>query len=99
LSHSQQASSWSNPSTPPSTAVWDDSKWDESKWSDGKKYEDILHRLEVLDRNSGKKHRFANQSRDARIAESAIENGLTLVSRDQNLIEIMREFGGKFLSL
>ena len=80
---------------PTSTAVWDDSKWDECQWSaDDGVYEAMLARLEELDRVSGKKAKEFNQSRDIRIAETAIRNSLTLVTNDRNLAAVMLEFGG-----
>ena len=77
------------------TSVWDDTPWDEGSWSDDVTYERMLARLKQLD-NSNKK--FENQSRDVRIAETALKHGLTLVSDDTNLRTVMTEFGGKAIS-
>ena len=84
---------------PTATAVYDDSQSDEAKWGDGVEYEEILQKLEKLDRISGKKIRYPNQSRDARIAETAIKNGLILVTRDGNLGKVVQEYGGELLRL
>jgi rRNA-processing protein FCF1 len=76
--------------------VWDDSKWDETKWpSDDGLYEALLRRIRVLD----KKNKPLNQSRDARIAETAIRAGLTLVTDDPRLSKATLEHGGKVLTL
>jgi hypothetical protein len=66
------------------TPVWDDSKWDETKWpSDDGLYEALLRRIRVLD----KKNKPLNQSRDARIAETAIRAGPTLVTDDPSALQ------------
>jgi predicted nucleic acid-binding protein len=39
-----------------------------------------------------------NQSRDVRIAETAIQHHLTLVTDDGNLAKVMVEFGGRALT-
>jgi len=72
------------------TAIWGDSRWNETKWSsaDGK-YESILKRIQILDG----KDRGLNQSRDARIAEVAINSSLTLVTDDGNLRIAASEHG------
>jgi hypothetical protein len=46
-----------------------------------------------------KKKRSPNQERDAQIAETAIKGGLTLVSEDKNLRDVVQSFGGKAISL
>jgi predicted nucleic acid-binding protein len=84
---------------PTSTAVFDDSKWDECQWSaDDGVYEAMLARLEALDRASDKPWKEFNQSRDIRIAETAIKNGLMLVTNDANLATVMLEFGGNTIT-
>lgn len=77
---------------PTESAVWDVSTWDQAKWSaeDGI-FEKMLSRLEKLD---GRK-RHPNQLRDILIAETAIKNGLTLVSGDRKLRTVTTEFGGR----
>jgi hypothetical protein len=84
---------------PTSTMLWGDSKWGEAQWSDGAVYKVMLARLEELDKVSDKKSKeLFNQSRDIRIAETAINNGLTLVTNDKNLAAVMVEFGGNTIT-
>jgi predicted nucleic acid-binding protein len=84
-----------------SSAVWDESKWDEAKWPD----EDgillkVLTRLLELDDERRKTHRDPrNPMRDALIAETALKNGITLVSGDRNLRQVVEEFGGRATEL
>ena len=78
------------------TAVWNDSKWGKTKWSarDGM-YRRLLHRIRELDDAKGRKPSHPmNQSRDARIAETAIKTGLTLVTNDRSLTQATAEAGG-----
>jgi hypothetical protein len=80
------------------TGIWGDSRWGHFKWSDGERYSKLLSRLQELDALSNKRVRDPlNQSRDARLAETAIENDLTFVSGDQNLVALTKEFGGSAL--
>ena len=66
--------------------------WDQAYWNDGSgNFQRMLARLRELD----KKDRRLNQVRDILIAETAIKNGATLVSRDHNLCLIVSEFGGR----
>ncbi len=70
------------------------SRWGEFKWSAGDGvFKRMLSRLEELD---GEK-RYPNQHRDILIAETAIKNGLTLVSDDRRLRKVTEEFGGETL--
>lgn len=77
---------------PTESLVWGISKWGRAKWStmDGL-FEKMRGRLEDLD----KKKRPLNQARDILIAETAIRQGLTLVSNDENLRSVTIEFGGR----
>lgn len=60
----------------------------------------MLKRLCELDAATKKKHRDPyNPSRDVLIAETAIKEGLTLVSGDGNLRQVVSEFGGCAVSL
>jgi hypothetical protein len=78
------------------TSIWGDTNWDEGKWSaDDGLYEKLLQRIRELD----KKPRPLNQSRDARIAETAIKNGLTLITDDPRLRKAAVEHGGKVMTL
>lgn len=82
------------------TAIWDDSRWDEAKWSaeDGV-YEQLSARITELDGLKGKKrNQSLNISRDARIAETALKNGLTLVTNDTTLVQAMMEARGRAIS-
>ena len=63
-------------------------------------FDRMLVRLKALDTASGKKPRYpANQLRDILIAETAVKNGLTLVSDDVNLRCVTTEFGGNAITL
>ncbi len=77
---------------PTETALWDISKWDEAKYSaeDGL-FDRMLTRLIELDRRD----RGDNQKRDILIAETAIKNGLILLSGDHKLRTVTTEFGGR----
>ena len=87
-------------SIPTSTAIWDDSRWDEANWSDQDNlYENTLAELQKLDKATGKRPKGMNQSRDVRIAETAIKNGLTLVTDDKNLRNVTAKSGGNAVSL
>jgi predicted nucleic acid-binding protein len=83
------------------TAVWDDSRWDEARWSWGDGlYERLLTEIIALDASAKKKSAEAmNQSRDARIAETAIRNRLTLVTNDIGLAAATKSCGGRAISL
>lgn len=71
---------------PTETAIWGDSKWGRAKWSNGDGlYEKLLARIKELDGNSRRNKSSINQSRDARIAETAIRQRLILVTNDNNL--------------
>lgn len=83
---------------PTSSAIWGDSYWGQAEWSDGSAYESILTRLQELDAKAGKRPKGFNQSRDARIAETALKRGFTLVTDDKNLAAVMRESGGRAIS-
>jgi rRNA-processing protein FCF1 len=87
-------------SIPTDTAVFDESKWDQAKWSanDGV-YDQLLARIKERDAAKHKKARDPmNPSRDARIAETAIKAGLTIVTNDCNLARAATEAGGRVIS-
>jgi predicted nucleic acid-binding protein len=71
--------------------------WDQAKWNDGSgAVEKMLARLQQLDQKKRKKSGDPlNPLRDILIAETAIKNGAILVSGDNNLRQVMSEFGGK----
>ena len=81
---------------PTTTAVWGDSRWGEAKWSDGSRYIKMLKRHVALDLVARKRPRDPmNQSRDVRIAETAIDEACILISGDKELIALIREFDGE----
>lgn len=80
-------------SIPTESAVWDVSDWDGCKWSaEDSLCEAIRDELDKL----GKKD---NNIQDALIAETAIKNGLILVTNDGNLKTVVERFGGKVMDL
>lgn len=80
---------------PTESAVWDISKWDKAKWGEGDLYNNLLLRLQELDRKSSKKKSERNQIRDVLIAETCIKNLLILITNDENLRNVTREFNGQ----
>ena len=74
---------------PTETALWGESRWDYAKWGEGKSYLGIKSDLDTL--NKGKN----NNHRDALIAETAILNGLTLITADKDLRIVTEKHGGK----
>jgi len=80
---------------PTESAVWDISKWYKAKWGEGDLYNNLLLRLQELDRKSGKKKSEKNQNRDILIAETCIKNSLILITNDENLRTVTREFNGQ----
>ncbi len=66
--------------------------FDQAYWNDGSgNFEKMLALLQQLD---PKNKKGPNQVRDILIAETAIKNQATLVSRDSNLRRVVSEFGG-----
>ena len=66
--------------------------WGQAYWNDGSgNFQKMRKRLQALDPKN--KHPL-NQERDILIAETAIKNGVTLVSDDRNLRQVVSEFGG-----
>lgn len=77
---------------PTESAIWGISNWGEAKWSDNNGlYEKILQALN--ERNKGK----ANNRQDALIAETAVKNDLTLVTRDSDLDSVVSQLGGSVM--
>jgi predicted nucleic acid-binding protein len=86
--------------TPTPSAVWDVSKIEKALWSDEDgMFEEMLARLQELDTTSKRPKNPANQTRDILIAETALKNGLTLVTDDANLLCVTIEFGGSAITL
>jgi hypothetical protein len=86
---------------PTDTAQWDDTPWDASYWSstDGL-YDRLLDRIREADKKKRKKSRDPmNQSRDARIGETAIRRSFALVSDDEGLAAAVRAEGGEAMTV
>jgi predicted nucleic acid-binding protein len=82
---------------PTPSAVYDVSNYDEACYSDEDGVlEKMLTRLKELDRKNSRY--LANQSRDVLTAETAIKDGLTLVTNDANLRRVTIEFGGSAIT-
>jgi hypothetical protein len=76
---------------PTESSVWDISEWDEAKWSaDDGVFERLFSEITELDRQTGKGTTKINRQRDAVIAETALKNGLILISNDRNLTAVSR---------
>ncbi len=79
---------------PTESAVFDVSRWDQAKWpANGSVFDQMLASLEARDKASEK--RRLNRLCDILIAETAIKNGLILVSGDANVRAVTIEFGGR----
>jgi hypothetical protein len=84
---------------PTTSASWDVSNWDQSSWSpeDGVDQK-MVDRLTQLDTAVGKKRDQKNRIRDVLIAHTAINISATLISDDQQLRQLVSEFGGRAIS-
>ena len=71
------------------SAVWDKSKWNAAKWTK----RDNLY--SPIKRDLDKRKKKKNNVEDALIAETAIKNGLTLVTNDENLRVVAMQYGGE----
>ena len=69
------------------------SRFNQAKLSDGTKYNQLLQRLNELNK------RKSNNVQDALIAETAITNNLILVTLDRVLSQVTTELGGSTCSL
>ena len=78
---------------PTESSLWDVSVWDEAKWDGDGKLVTILKKLEE------KKLNHPGNPVDALIGVTVIEKGITLVSDDGDLREIVKELNGKAISL
>lgn len=78
---------------PTESFVWDTSNWNEAKWSDGSLFCKIEEKLNA--KNKGK----PNNRKDALIAETAILNGLSLVTHDSDLFFVVTAFKGSALNI
>lgn len=85
---------------PTSSAVWDVSKFGQAKWTKRNSlFEKIRSKIRAEDASAGKKLRPQNQTRDALLGETAIREGLTLVTNDKGLTAVVRACGGAVVSL
>ena len=75
---------------PTESAIWDVSEWDNAKWPKDDGLFDTI--LDTLDSRNDRK---CNNKQDVLIAETAIRNGLILVTEDRKLAQIVSELGGK----
>lgn len=81
-----------------SGAMWDVSRWDQATWSQD---DDLLERMRALLRELDKKDRKKrkdedyNQACDVLSAATAIKNGLTFVTDDENLRMVVHRFGAR----
>jgi len=79
-----------NISTAP--GVWGVSKWGNSSWSDGNFYKKILNDLNQIEKKK-------NNVQDALIGETAIKNGLILITNDKTLAEVVKKNSGQAIDL
>lgn len=80
-------------SIPTSAAVWDISEWGRAEWGDADGgYDALLKRLDEL--NGGKN----NNAQDVLIAVTALKRNLILVTDDEDLTTVLKEFGGSAVS-
>lgn len=88
-----------NPDTVPASSFAFDVEGaglDQAHWNDRSgNFQKMLDRLQQLDGRT----RPLNQLRDILIAETAIKNRATLVSRDPELRQVVEEFGGSAIDL
>lgn len=78
---------------PTQSFVLNVSRLDEARLSDGVTYNQLLYRLNQLNKIK------TNNSQDALIAETALSTGLTLVTEDHDLFQVITEFGGTVCNL
>ena len=84
---------------PTSAAVYDISEWDHARWSDDDSvYSTLLQRVTELDLKKGRKKKLENQVRDAVIGNTAIKEGLILVTNDTSLTTATAEAGGSVIT-
>lgn len=79
------------------TFCFDISRLDTDKLGDGVLYTEIKEFMDNLNKNKKKKKK--NNERDALIAETSIQNKLTLVTHDQELYKAVTEFKGSAVNL
>lgn len=80
---------------PTSTAVWGVSKWGEAEWTGpSSHYQTILDQLNIGCANKQNKTRYlTNNPKDALIADTCAQRGLTLVTNDRALLDVARTHG------
>jgi hypothetical protein len=75
-------------------SAWGVIRWNQAKWTAGDSvFKAMLACHKASDKASKKRH--LKQSRDILIAETAIRNGLILVSGDAKLRTVTIKFGGR----
>ena len=75
------------------SSVWGISRWGQCKWT---KEDNLLDSIRGnIKPDKENPNRSKNKTRDALIAETAIENGLTLVTEDGRLKKRVRKLGGR----
>lgn len=76
---------------PTETLVFDVSRFDHAKLSNGALYRELL---DSLDTRGGRR---VNKIRDALIAETALKQGLCLITADESLADVAELHGGEVL--
>ena len=76
------------------SAVWNISKWNSAKWSSGG---DLIEQLRgSVKPDAGRS--YVRKTTDALIAETAIKNSFTLVTKDNRLRKKVTKVGGKSMT-
>lgn len=76
-----------------SSAIWGVSTWDESSWTGPEsRYDEIVASLDSI-------RSKPNNSSDALIGDTCLQNGFVLVTNDRALREIVDRLGGKSVDL
>jgi predicted nucleic acid-binding protein len=78
---------------PTESFILDVSRLDEARLGAGVTYEQLFQRLNELNKSK------PNNVQDALIGETALNNGITLVTEDLDLIKVITEFGGSACKL
>jgi len=87
-------------SLPTSSTMLGLSRLDHAKLGDdANTFKKMLKRLQELDRKKHKTLTAENQARDILIGETALKEGLTIITEDSNLAQVVIEFGGSASTL
>lgn len=85
---------------PTESAVCNESRLGKAKLSDGKLYNKLREKLDQMAESvQNKEKKKANNPKDALIAETAIVNGLTLVTDDSELLYVTHKAHGAVCNL